>query len=475
MRKYLLTIISLQLLTLFSVMGYKAYAATSYTVYNVPYMTLDGGISATATTGIVLSPPVRNGEDVSYPATGGGILEFKWANYVEYIYYSSASVNATTKKITLSGVVRGYCWNQNIWASCETGRIWAKGTRVTLVNDMRLYNFSAKLDIANTFSGANAIKFSNSGSFTLPTFANATSRDHNIPSPADGMKVYMTDTSTEMLYSGGAWVQASSGSVVNAGYANSGKVECATPSELAISTASGSSNAPLVACGQDYAVTGATTASGHVAVTNTSGVLNASIGGTGTGTTSMGSGAILTTQKGNRMKPIYPGTNGNVITSNGTEWVSSSATFGKKLYSNTAASSAFSSTSTGSYGLTYDIAANSLAAGDIIDIYTAINTEGLAYSGVAYVYFDSIIIAKTNTTDMNTTPSLTIRCTVRTIGGSGTMYCKGFSMPSGAVPLGITGAQYTIDTTQALTVDVKGYKQSGANSSYLQILNIIKY
>jgi len=195
--------------------------------------------------------------------------------------YASFSGNACSsgQVTTLSGIRRGLSTTTASFTA-GTGMAWDAGSRVRVIDYPLIYNQKANKDTANQFTASGAISFSGSGSFELPKVYDATIRDIQFKSPREGQLAYITGTNQVQIYSGGAWVQFSSGSTVNAGYANSGKVECATPSELAAGTASGSTNAPLVACGQEYTV--GTTASGHVVVTNPSGKVAPAILGTGT-------------------------------------------------------------------------------------------------------------------------------------------------------------------------------------------------
>lgn len=94
----------------------------------------------------------------------------------------------------------------------------------------------------NTHSGAEVF----TGSFKHPVYADATARDAAIPSPANGMVVYLTDEGVNYQYIGGAWTTYATGSVSNASTTVAGKVEIATAEERAAGTSTGGTGALLV-------------------------------------------------------------------------------------------------------------------------------------------------------------------------------------------------------------------------------------
>src|SRR3990167_9501139 len=160
-----------------------AQLATSYEVGNESQMYLDVSINSTQTTGIVLSAPQRNGSSYTYLTKTGGLLRLRTAtsSYVEDITYTSATVNATTFKVTLAGVTRDICQSQfKTYTSCAAGRSWSKGTIVELTIPAQLLNRKANIDRKNVFTGSGAIETSGSGSIRQPYFANATVRDNQL-------------------------------------------------------------------------------------------------------------------------------------------------------------------------------------------------------------------------------------------------------------------------------------------------------
>jgi len=252
MKKYLLTNIGLSIVILFVLLGGSALAATSYFVHGDEPMVLKNSISRTDTS-ITLIGPRRNGSYVIFQTQTGGILEFRGRDKVELIYYSSASVSTnTTKDVTLSGVVRGYCWRNAIgtetFASCETGQIWPKSTRVLLVNDMRLFNLAPKMDLVNVFQSGGSIQGTMTGrALFRDNSLTSTERDAiHSTDVGNGDCIYNTTTSTIQCRQGGTWsTLAGTGSEV-ATLTGVGRVELGTGSDLTNATGNGDSGGPVV-------------------------------------------------------------------------------------------------------------------------------------------------------------------------------------------------------------------------------------
>jgi microcystin-dependent protein len=87
-----------------------------------------------------------------------------------------------------------------------------------------------------------------SGYMRIPVFADAAARAAAIPTPANGMEYYQTDTGKFYDYTAGSWVERESGGTfANASTTVAGKVELATQAELNAGTATGGTGAALVA------------------------------------------------------------------------------------------------------------------------------------------------------------------------------------------------------------------------------------
>lgn len=236
----------------------SAAQTTSWDVTNNPQMFLESSITTTQTANVRLSALVRNGETVTFPTTSGGVLRFRQGSKVEDVSYTSASVNATTKIVTLSGVTRNVCWNQAYTlVSCGNGQSFGKGTIVELSQDARLFNFKANKDRANTFSGSGAIKFSGSGSFAPPVFATTAARDQQMGAAGNEIRLACVQaTSACYLRLGGTWTQIGDTGTENATETVAGKVQFATIAELINGTNTGSTLARLVPQLKHFTFTG---------------------------------------------------------------------------------------------------------------------------------------------------------------------------------------------------------------------------
>ena len=205
-----------------------SYGAISYDVVNAPQMFLDESITTTQTTGIKLSAPTRNGETVTFPTTTGAVLRIRSGSKVEDIRYESATVNQTTKVVTLVSVTRNLCWNiVGLHVSCGNGQQFSKGSTVELNIDARLLNKKANVDRANTFvylqtfaSGAVI-----SGTRYPLKLSEFTTDQRNALTPEEGMMLKNTTTGTMNMYVGGAWVAIGSSTTENAGNFTAGKVQ----------------------------------------------------------------------------------------------------------------------------------------------------------------------------------------------------------------------------------------------------------
>lgn len=160
---------------------------------------------------------------------------------------------------------------------------------------------------------------------------------------------------------------------------------------------------------------------------------------------------------------------------------------GGMLYNTVAASAALASLAAETaFDKTYALPANSLKAGDVIDIWSQIDvTSANSTDTFLYkVYIGSTAVAVTGTIDAVTGDIAVIhaRVQIRTAGASGTMVASaltvvatGSAAASAAdIPSASALASTTIDTTAAATVSVKATHStnSASNSSTLQMLQI---
>lgn len=308
------TFVGLLVLSLIVNVGVKlAHAATSYNVSNEAQMFLDVSINASQTTGIIVSAPQVNGTTFTFSTTTGGLLRLRYGQYREDIYYSSASVDATTKKITLSGVIRNICPQYGTqYISCGNGRSWAKGAITELTVDARLINLKANVDRTNTFTapqtfGSGITLTGVDEAFRLTQVTTA-QRDA-IASPENGMMVYNTTTGVINQYIAGSWEAIGTTGVSNASETAAGKVELATIKEMTGATIVGSTGAPVVIQARYTAFSGSTTTDnsakkGYVVLLNSTGAVDVSLGGIGR--TNPGSGGVLIGQGTEKVRVASP-------------------------------------------------------------------------------------------------------------------------------------------------------------------------
>lgn len=475
--------------------------STSYDVFNVPDMFLNAGITESATTGIYLAAPVRNGAKVTYPTTSGGLLKFEQNGREELVAYNSATVDATTKVITLAGVTRNVCFNlATAFTSCGNGKIFTKGASVRLVNAAQLFNLKANIDRANTFTARNAIRFSGSGSLGQPTFATTAIRDQQLgASPASGSGLVACVVATGLCYDGlgGAWVSRAAGSVQNADTGVSGKVEIPTLAHMQNLTGTGSSGAQNVVPLRWLVKNGTGSVSaGRVPTLNNLGKLHSSfLNATNSG--------VLVTRTGTGLVAARGTTSGQVLMVNstmtpffGTLSPKAYLLSGSMLTTNSIGFSGVTSNTTQALTTlrTIQIPANTFVAGDVLQLETrfrrttcsASDDNGASTSNTvcgAVVAFGTASGALTWTprrTSSNGTESMagynSITCTMQvlSVGANGTtkLQCSTHgpaNSQNGTLSNFFTNttalASGTIDTTSATNVLLRGYavftKESG--------------
>lgn len=269
--------------------------AASWDVTNEVQMNLDVSINSTQTTGIVIAAPQLNGANHTFATLTGGILRIRYGSYREDIYYTSATVNATTKKVTLVGVTRNVCSQHGrTIITCGDGRNWGKGAIVELTVDSRLLNWKANIDRANVMTASGALSFSGSGSLAFPTFATTAARDQALGATPVGpvRAACVTATSTCYLYYGGAWTAIGNTGVSAATETTLGTVELATLKDQSGSLTTGSVG-PLVLQARYTTGTGGTTRYGYIPYIGRLGTLTGGMLGTNYDTAKSNSGNFL--------------------------------------------------------------------------------------------------------------------------------------------------------------------------------------
>lgn len=311
------------------------HAATSYDVSNEVTMYLNASITTTQTTGITISSPQVNGLNFVFSTTSGGILRIRSGNFREDIYYASATINATTNVITLGTVTRNICPQYpRVYVSCGSGRSWGKGAIVELTQDARLFNLKANIDRSNVLSASGALTFVNSGSLTIPTFANTTLRNQELgANPGGAVRVACSSSDGACyMYIGGTWTTIGTSTTVNASDSVAGKVQIITLANLKTLTATGSTGAQNVLTPRWITATGSihtddnSLRKWYIPQLNATGALSASIGGTGRPSPS--SGSLLVGQGSGAMKLLTPTAPNQfpIVSADGKNWTLATVT-----------------------------------------------------------------------------------------------------------------------------------------------------
>ncbi len=280
---------ALSIVCLFLIVGIGSVGAvTSQDTANAPLMYLYTPItSTTQTTGIVIESPQHNGSNWVFSTTTGGVLRISSGTYWEDIYYSSATVSATTNRVTLSGVVRDLCPATLTYVTCGNGRRWGKGAFVELTQDSRLFNLKVNNDRINTTGTGFALR-GTSTTYPMIRLNSVTTAQRIAMSAANGDLVYDTSTGAIMQYVGGAWGTVGTTTLVNASESAAGKGQLASTGAMVNHRLTGSTGAAEVLYSAYVTGTGGTTNRWKIPLLGRLGTLSGSLlgqscpGGTGT-------------------------------------------------------------------------------------------------------------------------------------------------------------------------------------------------
>lgn len=298
-----------------------AFAATtqttSYDVTNNPQMYLDASITATQTSNIKLSALTRNGETVIFPNMTGGVLRIKSGSRVEDLSFTGATVNSSSKVVTLAGVTRNICWNiANRFVSCGDGLSFAKGSTVELNVDARLLNFKLNKDRVNLLTGSGQISGTGTGQSIIDLPCVTTTQRDNMTNVSDGNIICNSTLGTFQYRSGGSWVSFGSGSINNATDSAFGKVQMTTLDALQNRAATGSTGARNV-LGNNIVVKNGSGAEtyGRILQAGNNGALSPSLGGTGLPSPTA-SGVLIGNGNKNSMLQVVATTSGQLLRAN---------------------------------------------------------------------------------------------------------------------------------------------------------------
>ncbi len=410
-------------------------ALTSYDVENAPQMYLDASIVNTDTT-LTLSSPKRNGSNHTFATTSGGVLRLRSGFKVEDIYYTTATVNATTNKVSVSGITRNLCPTAYLtYETCGNGFYFSRGAIVELNQDARLFNLKANLDRLSTMFGSGRI----TSNQTTQTWINATSvttaeRDA-FTLVANGDIWYNETTGTMEYRGGGANIAFGSGASINATESVAGKVEVADTGSILNSTGVGTSGAENVLSARYTTASGGLSMStqqiGHVAVTDKSGFLSGNVLGQGATATNFLRGDNKWAKPNSLNGLLLDLTASNVVTSTATET---------------------------DFDLQYTIAANTVEAGDLYIIgFTGSGWTGSSDTAVIRGYVAGTALTNKNRGIDNPTSSAwhySMSLLFTTVGASANVITCGNGSGSGSVipTLWVCGTlpTLTLDTTAGI-------------------------
>lgn len=453
---------------------------------------LSAGISASATTITIgsIKKWVNGVETTGGFNTTGGFAEITISDRFELISFGTISVNSTTNVTTLTDVRRGLSVTATTQSlAAGTGIAWPKGATIRVVLSANYTQHGVFKDVANTYTALqtfDTVEFATSGNEYLK-LASLTTTERNALTAANGMIIYNETTGVINSREGGAWVTSTSGTVVNASESAAGKVEISTPTENAAATSAGGSGALLVPHVADMVqVSGDSgVTAGAIPVLNSSSFVDTTLGGTSRGTHT--AYAVIcggTTSTAAQQSIAAVGSSGQILTSNGSSALPTfqadpDANRGVFLYSNTADSSAVgaSSTSENFFNRTFDIPANTLAAGDIIHVVCDITSPGSVGTTTIRYKWDSVLISSVAHSGAESV-NITATTVVRTIGSSGTLATTiTFITEDATSKVTREYVTDTVDTTQDLTVRFSAQEASsdGGNSNTLRILTITKF
>lgn len=428
---------------------------------------LNKGISASATT-ITVGPIFKYPSGVKTKQgfdTTGGFAEISFGGAFEIISFGSVSVDATTKVTTLTDVRRGLSQTSTTQSlTAGTGKAWAKGARIAVVYSANDLQATAFTDLANTFTANQLISSTNELQFNDSATAiwddGTTLR---FKSSSQGSVTLDTLAAT-----GGSDEKVGVDSGATAGYLGAASNDGVLRTDSSLSYTDGG----------DFVTLGI---AAPVSVANG-----------GTGATSITENGVMIGEGTSAVTTVAPGTSGNVLTSDGTDWTSSPISPEvESIGSVTAASSSVGASDTSENAMsptwTGASSVSGLAVGDVIHI--RVGGEYRKDSGdlTLRVKFGGSTVASLLDAfqgDSATRPwHADIMLCVRTVGASGTVYASGSFVTDstvagsshtagGATPVG----EITLDNsgTEAITVTAQYSVSDAQHACNIQTGSIIQ-
>lgn len=161
------------------------------------------------------------------PTRTSGRLYLKSGSQKEWISFTGVSGN------TITWLTRWLSQTADP-ATAWTGLTWIAGTKIVLV---AMHDQLPDKQQPTTFAAITVTGDSNfNGTLRVPVYATTADRDIAIPSPTNGMIVYVTAWWVLYQYIAGAWTTFATGTTPNASDTVAGKIEIATYAEFIAST-----------------------------------------------------------------------------------------------------------------------------------------------------------------------------------------------------------------------------------------------
>jgi hypothetical protein len=440
--------------------------STPSNLSNLAKGSLAAKISAAQTSGITVTADAyttASGTKYGQFPTGNSILKLTsttQSNVTKVEFMGVESASQTGAAVTLGTCIRDLDWEDGSdFTSQSDGLAFPAGTTVELVWTVQHAENTPFKNNANTFTA----KQDFDAGIGATVFADKAALDAVLGDYSDGdTGFYVTAEGLFYNKAGGAWVAVGDTGTANASETVAGKVELATATQENAGTDTGDTGAPT-----------------FVRPSNVTTVDNLASTEEGLGSALVGHEGGTTVKAKLDAVDITLGT---------------ISTLARKLYANTAASSAAGGTGTTekAFDVSYSIPAGSLAVGDVLKIkavFTKTNASvGATDNSTVRLKLGSTtigIVADNDDAAGVKNVIIETELVIRSIGESGAIYSSAFGSrtphptdgPSTAFLHQLLLGVNTFDTTGALSVNasIQFATDNGSNTAILQTLTVIKY